>query len=186
MAEIITKKGKKRWFSILASKEFNNIPIGETTAYDANSLIGRTVHTNLMDLIGDPKKQNFIVKFKINSINGDKGVSEIVGYSVSSSFLRRAVKKEKTRIDDSFLITTKDGVKVKVKPFIITKTKVNNSISTALRKKGQEFLSKCASGSDYSIFVMDLLNGKTPKDLRTVLNKIVPLNTLYIRMFERE
>ena len=58
MAKDVVKKKRKKWYPILASQEFRQIEIGETTTSSPDSLIGRTVNANLSQLTRDMKKQN--------------------------------------------------------------------------------------------------------------------------------
>jgi len=52
------RKGKKKWVKIVAPQEFNNKELGESYVYDEKSLIGKKLQVNLMNVIGNPRKQN--------------------------------------------------------------------------------------------------------------------------------
>jgi len=124
MAEKTTqKKGKKRWYHIFPPSVISKNSLGESSAYDPNSLVGRTISKNLGEVLGDHKAQNVQITFKINKIIENKATSKVTGYELLSSFLRRSVKPGKSRIDDSFIAKTKDNVQVKLKSLIVTRFK---------------------------------------------------------------
>src|SRR3989344_3347769 len=160
----ILKKKKKRWVSIISSSNFNNSEIGETITSEPSTLIGRNVAINLMNLTQDIKTQNTKIVFKIKEVKNDKLMTEIVKYELVPASLKRMIHKDKEKIDDSFKSTTKDGVEVRIKPFIVTKSSTNRSVLTALRHKTRELLKEA---------------------IKRELSKIYPLTQFQIRKLER-
>ena len=74
--EIIKKpliKKKRKWYILLASKEFNSVEIGDTLSSDPSLLINRTVEVNLAFLTNDMKKQNMRVTFKVTKLEEEIG-----------------------------------------------------------------------------------------------------------------
>ena len=187
MAEIkqekLSKK-KKEWFEILASKEFNEIPIGETISFNTDSLIGRTLYINLASLTNDVRMQNVRVKLTISDVKNKKAYTKLENYEVLPAFVRRVVKLEKDRVDDSFLYKTKDDNTVVVKPLLITKNKVKKSILSNLRLNARDFLEKYIQKTSYDDLVLDLINYKLQKELKNNLKRVYPLDVAEIRMME--
>ena len=122
------KKGKKKWYEILASKHFHNFAIGECVAYEDKNLFGKVVNVNLGNLTRDAKLQNVRIKFKINEIKDGKAYTEVKGYELATSYIKRIVRVGRSRIDDSFLVSTKDNVKLRLKPLVLTKYKTQKNI----------------------------------------------------------
>ncbi len=185
MAQIAVKKKKKIWFTIVSPKEFGDFNIAETPAYEPNQLVGRVVKVSLMDLTGDAKKQNVQITFKINSVKEKTAHTELIRYELMPSYVRRLMRKERAKVEDSFVVQSKDNLKVRVKPFIITKAKTKRSVLTAIRKKTREIISDFLREQRYYDFVSEVISTKTQKSLREQLKKIYPIATLEFKIVER-
>ncbi len=183
--KIALKKKKKQWFTIVAPREFNEMEIGESLAPDTQSLVNRRISLSLGFLTGDLRRQNTKVLFRINEIKNDKATTEIIGYEVMPSHIRRMVKKEKSRIDDSFKTETKDNVKVVLKPFILTKTVTKGSVLNNIRKRAREFLTNEVKKNNFNEVANSIIFSGIQRDLRDNLKKIYPCNIVEIRKFYR-
>ena len=158
MAETeLLKKKKKKNYTILA-REFDNIEIGETPASEDNLVMGRTLEISLAELTNDPKTQNIKIKFKIKEVKENKGYAELTKYFMIPTYVKRVVKPAKEKIEDSFEIVTKDNVKVRIKPILLTKALTQHSVLSNLRNKSHEYLNDYSKKMDYSKFLMDLIN----------------------------
>jgi len=178
------KPKKKTWYTIVASKEFNNSIIGDTITYSPDSLIGRTIKVSLSDLTRNSKQQNTNITFSIINVK-EKANTELVSYELSSSFIKRLVKPGKDKFDDSLILTTKDDIKLRVKPFTIAKSKINKSISTALRAKTREFLTDFFKKQTFSTIISSLISYKLQRDIKNHLKKIYPVRTFEIRVLKK-
>lgn len=178
-------KKKKRWIAILSSREFNNVEIGETLCVLPDEILGRKIVANLMYLTNDPKKQHVNIKFKANEIKGDKVASEMIGYELSNSYVKRAARKGRNKIDESFVVKTKDNINLKIKPLMITRHKTKGSILSELRKRTKEFISNAAQQYTYSEMIGVIVQNRLQRDLRLNLSKTYPLAVCEIRMIER-
>lgn len=177
-------KGKKKWFSILASPEFSEQIMGETSAYEAEQVIGRTVSLNLGMLAPELRRQNAIVTFKIKGMQGQNAATMLVRYEISPMLIKRFVKRERDKAEDSFVAETKDGMKVKLKPFFVSRGFAHNSVFTAIRMKTRQLLSDEANKKTYSEFVIALVSGDLQKMLKAEIKKILPLAVTEIRVME--
>lgn len=184
MAQI--KSGKKKWYKIHASEDFNKVIIGESLVNDPKMLIGRDLETSLAFLIHDPKKQNFRARFKIKEIKDEEAYTDLIKIYILPTFVKRFIRQSKSKIEESFEVKTKNGLKVVVKPFLITRNLVSNSVKSSLRKKCREFLSNYFNNKDYGNIVNSLLKDSLQKELRKVLSKVYPLTACHIRVFERK
>tara|TARA_Y100000310_G_scaffold339088_1_gene430652 strand:- start:650 stop:1216 length:567 start_codon:yes stop_codon:yes gene_type:complete len=181
----LQKRKKKRWFTIVATKYFNNTEIGETTATEPSLLIGKNVSVNLMNLTQDIKSQNTKITFKIKEVKDEKALTDLVKYEVVPSSVRRMVHKDKEKIDDSYKLTTKDNVNVKIKPFILTRSSAQKSVLTALRKKALETLTEQLRKTTYDAFLENLIRFRVQSSMRKELSKIYPLAHFHVRKLEK-
>jgi len=185
MAKTTEKKQKKRkWYEII-SKDFNNTVLGETITKDSNSVINRIIKANLGHLSREVKLQNVTIVFKIKELKEEKFYTEPYGYTLGSSYVKRVVKNKKTKLDDSFVIKSKDGIKVRIKPLMITRINVNRSTGSVLLKKSRELFNDYVSKKDYSEFFKDLIYGKVSPGFKKILSKTYPLSFFEVRIMKR-
>lgn len=174
---------KKRWHKIVAPKLFNEQELGKTPALDVNMLMGRTVSTSLMTLTRDMKQSGTTVTFEVHRIQGDTAFTRVKEIEIMPSSIKRLVRRHRDRIEDSFIVTTSDNVKVRIKPFFITKNRTKNSVGTAIRKAVRIDLARIASKTPYESLATDVLSRRLQNGLRSSLNKIYPLRNCEIRKF---
>lgn len=182
---VVQKQKKKKWYQIYAPDLFRGQVIGESLASDPNMLMGKRLSVNLMNLTDDPKKQNFRLVFKIVKIDGDKALTEIIAYEMLLTHVKRMMRKGVEKIEDSFVVQSKDNVNIRLKPLLLIRNKVNHSVSTAIRKKDQEVMSDEAKKQDYSDILRSIITNKLQKQSREALTKIYPLAACELRIVER-
>ncbi|MEK6907311.1 MAG: hypothetical protein AABW45_02190 [Nanoarchaeota archaeon] len=185
MAETQIIKKKKKWFGIIAGPEFKNAEIGETLSNEDAPLVGRTLEVNLANINQDPKSQNIKIKFKIKEVKGNEAYAEVISYAMLSTYVKRVIKPAKEKIDDSFVYTTKDNVKVKIKTIMLTKAKTQHSVLSSIRKKSHEYLQDYCKKNEYGGLIVDLSSHNIQRDLKNFLKKVYPLSVCEIRMMER-
>jgi len=179
------KKKKKIWYEVIASREFNNSLIGEIPSFEPKNLVGKCIKVSLMSLTGNPKKQNANIKFKISNVTERKASTEVVSYELSSSYIKRMVRKGKSKLDDSFILESKDKIKFRVKPVVVTRKKVQKSVLTALRKDLKEFLGQKAKEKDFSNFLNEILFGRFQMETKKKLSKVYPVALFDLRVVKR-
>ena len=179
-----TKKGKKQWVEIVGSSDFKNQYLGESYVSDINQLLGKTVIVNVSRLLEDMKKQQATVTFKVNEIKGDQALAAPVTYEMLSAHTRRLVRTNKDKIEDSFVIESKDKIKLRIKPITLTRNKTKNSVLTKIRMKTREYFINFAAKSDFKTILVEVMRGDVQKSLRNDMKKIYPLSIFEIRKIE--
>lgn len=180
------KKRKKRWIVLIASREFNNLEIGETLCSEPKELIGRVVAVNLGSLIRDPKKQNIRVRFRVNDVKEERASTKIIGYEVLPAYIKRAIRRGRSKIEDSFICQSKDKVRIKIKPLILTRNKTKKSILNDLRKMAREFFVKNVEKINYSDVIGAVVASKFQREIKNYLKKIYPIAICEIKILKRE
>jgi len=189
MAEVQskTKIKKKRWIALKAPQLFGERIIGETTVLEPKMVIGKKVTTNAMALLGDPKKQHINLSFEAVSLEGNTTAKcDLVGLTIIPSSLKRFIKRNKDKIDDSYMMKTKDEKIIRIKPFIITNSNTNQSVHAQLRRRVYALLVKEAEANTFENLVADILSMRVQKSLRDGLNKIFPVRICEIRIVQIE
>lgn len=172
---------KKKWLPITASKFFSSELLGECYVPSSDLLMGRTVSANLANLTGDIRQQSITLKFLVNSMEGETGVADVIGYSMASSAIRRIVRRGSDRIDESFPCETSDGQKVQIKPMLITKTITNSAVHHSLRKALLGSLAKQVKLHTFNSLINEIITSKLQMALKTELKKIYPLKGVEIK-----
>ena len=136
---ITTKVKKKKWYPIHASKNFNEQLLGESLLTDAERMKGKFVKTNLSLLTKSMRDQNINLLFKVNLVKDSKGYSSLINYNILPSFIKRFVRRDKSKVADSFIVKDKDKNNVRVKPLVITGNVATRSQKTLIRKTVKSF-----------------------------------------------
>jgi len=98
------KIGKKEWYPILAPKIFQNVVLGETHVYEPEQMVGKCLTKNLMSLTNDVKRQNININFKVVNVQNGKGLTDIIGYYMVQSSIKRLIRKNIEKISMSFFM----------------------------------------------------------------------------------
>ncbi|HSU72823.1 MAG TPA: hypothetical protein VLJ21_03160 [Candidatus Binatia bacterium] len=172
---------KKGWVPILAPKMFNDAWVGETFIADPNEAIGRMVTVSMTILTNDPQRQSINLGFKIIGKNSNGLTTELLSYRYSPSSTRRFVRRGRSKLDDSFAVTTQDGKKLRIKPMLVTRGKAQGGVSAALQKAAREFFIVQMSKMKLEQFWNELVSHNLQKALGDSLRKIYPLSACEIR-----
>ena len=175
---------KKKWFQVLAPKLFREHVVGEIPLYESKAMLNRSLVVNMMNLTGNPRNQHANVILRINEVKEGKGLTQILGFEVMPSSVKRIVRRGRTKISDSVIVATSDNKKVKIKPLIITNTTVNNSIATSIRLRVRDNLARLVSRLTYEKLVEEIMSFKLQRHLGSIASKIAPVRGSEIRGFK--
>jgi ribosomal protein S3AE len=175
---------KKKWREALAPATFASQPIGEIFTETADQMIEKTVPVNLMHLTKNPRKQNITVTFKITGVEENKGVSKSYSYVMLPASIKRLVRSGRDRIDESFIIKTKECVYARIKPLMITHSRQPQAIQTKVRRQIVSYMRKYAAETEFEALIKECVDGKLAKTLKDQLSKITRLRNLEIRALE--
>jgi ribosomal protein S3AE len=182
-----SKKAKKRkWFPIMAPESFQSKVIGEVLLEDASVLMNRSVKVNMMQLMGDMKKQNVNVMFRVNDVKDGKAYTQAVKFEVSAFSLKRLAKREKDKLSDSFVIKTADGKLVRLKSVMITNAMTNGAVLATLIKTCRAVCKELINKIKFEDLIIDLVTYKFQKEVRESLHKVYPLRNFDIKMLALE
>lgn len=181
-AAVVIKK--KRWIRILASKLFNNQPIGESFVSEPNDLVGRCVSVSLMILTGDPQRQASVAKFKIIGVENDVVNTEFLGYALLPSATKKLMRRAREKVDDSFLLETADKKIVRVKPYVVTRGRTTGGVMATMRKLTRAYLARAISKLTFEQLVAEVFGKRLQHGLGQVLRKLYPIGACEIRDFK--
>lgn len=178
---VTTKVKKKVWYPILAPRMFNNQIIGDIPLREAEKAEGRYVSVNLMTLTNDIKTQNITMRFLITGIKEGKAQTEVEGYKISPTSLKKMVRRSGDKIDHSFTAESKDGKKTRIKFILVTTKKAANSTMTDLRKRAEIELKKQLKKMNYADFMREVVIHKLQRDYKKKLSDIFRIKTFELK-----
>ncbi len=174
----------KQWYNVVAPAAFNNKVLAETFSDDSAKLNGRTVETTLFDLTGDMKQMHIKLAFQVNEVLDNQAKAAYVGHTMTSDYVRRLTRRGATKISAVFDLRTKDGSRIRVKPFAITDRRATTTQTQAIRKAIHDGLHASAEGKSLSAFLADLLMGELTSNLYKEARKIHPVRRIEVAKVE--
>ena len=175
----ITKK-RKKFFDVeipLINKET------QAQAFNLEELEGRFIKFDLTRILkGKSIEARFNIKIE-GSGEKQKAIAHPIQFRLMPYYLKRMVRKGTNYVEDSFTSNCKD-VKLKIKPFLVTRRKVSRAVRKALRNKAKEELLKYVKDKDAEELFDDIIKNKIQKTISLKLKKIYPLSMCEIRVLE--
>lgn len=176
------KRKKKKWVSIYAPKSFGSAELGESLVTTAQELIGRNIRVNLSSIV-KVKNSNVRIKFVAKEIKEDKVLTELETYEILPNHMNRIVKKGKTKIDDSRVLTTKDDVKCTIKTIIITRNKVKGGLAAVVKNEAIKVIENEVKSKTFEKLLEDVISLNFQKMLKDSLKKISPIQIVEVKFF---
>ncbi|MEM3335234.1 MAG: 30S ribosomal protein S3ae, partial [Thermoplasmata archaeon] len=155
--------------------------IAETPAETPEKLMGRVAETTLYNINGDIKKEYVKLYFKINKIDGNQAFTQFIGHDVTQDYIRRLVRRRRSRIDAIFPLTTVDGFTIRVKITTIADKRINSSLKSAIRKKIVEAVTNNGTKMNFYEFVNYMLSEKIVQDIEKNVKPVYNLKRIEVR-----
>lgn len=179
------KKGKgKNWFTIIAPKYFNEKEIGKTLIGDSSQLIGRIVMVSVSDLTNNFSKYYVKFSFKVDKINDNKALTKFYGSECLRDYISRMVRTRVTKIDTIQDLTTKDGIKIRVKGLAIIPRRIKSSIKQTVRNKVRELLESIITNLTLEQFIKQLISDEIKNKVIKEGRRTYPIRNFEIRKSE--
>jgi small subunit ribosomal protein S3Ae len=180
------KVKKKLWVNILAPKILNEKVIGEAYVAESGLLVGKNVSCNLANITNNMRNQNINMKFVVTEIRDNKAKTRPVSFELSSTYIKRMMRRKKKRVDESVLLKTADNKTVRMKMFLLTSNDGKSSSVSRLRTKLKEEIKSMVGKSKYEELFNDIISHRFQSKLKSVLNKITPLKVCEVRVLKEE
>jgi small subunit ribosomal protein S3Ae len=172
----------KRWYTIRAPRHpWAFKVIGETIAEDESMLIGRNYEILQNELDGDFSKMHVKVQFRITGVVGGDALTEYIGHEMLKDHIRRQVRRDRGKVDDTVDIVTEDGFYVRVKPLLISRNRIKGSQKQEMRTLAREVILKTGATSTWIDLQKSSLDGTLEAKIREAVSKIQPVRGVMIR-----
>jgi small subunit ribosomal protein S3Ae len=137
-----------------------------------------------MMLTDNIKKQHINMTFKVVKVQGDTGFTMADKYEVVPSAIKRKVRRQRDRLDESLLCVTKDNKLVRMKPMVVTQAYTSRALKSALKRVMVQHILSAVRKADYESLVLDVVNDILQRDLWNLMNKMSPLKSVDIRILK--
>lgn len=172
----------KRWYTIRAPRTpWSFRVIGETLAEEPSQLIGRNYEVIQNELDGDFSKMHVKVVFKVTDVLGNDAVTEFVGHELLKDHVRRQVRRDRGKIDDTIDVVTEDGFYVRFKPLMISRARIKSSQKQQMRTIARDIILTTGATSTWFKLQAATLDGTLENKIKEAVSKIQPVRTVVIR-----
>jgi len=172
----------KRWYTIRAPRHpWAFKVIGETIAEDEAMLIGRNYEILQNELDGDFSKMHVKVQFRITGVVGGDALTEYIGHEMLKDHIRRQVRRDRGKVDDTVDIVTEDGFYVRIKPLLISRNRIKGSQKQEMRTLAREVILKTGATTTWIDLQKSTLDGTLEAKIREEVSKIQPVRGVMIR-----
>ncbi len=168
---------KLKFFDVKLEILNRNVPI---IGKELEHLAGRTI---LLDLTRDLKGKMAEAKFRVD-VKNNEAYGNIIYFGLLQNYARRLVRKGTSPVEDSFVAISKDGIKLRTKPLLVTRKKVVRNIRKKLREKARELLVSFITKNEKRTIFESIMNYAIQKQILKDLKKIYPLLVCEIRRIE--
>ncbi len=176
----VDKFKKKKWFSVIAPRVFEGKEVGETPAEKSSLVIGRVIRTPGDEITGQRKLRHFTVKLKVKEVKELKAFTEVIGFEVNHSYLRRMIRRRISKIMAVTTGTTKDKKKARITTVAISSGKLEKRKEKAIRKIITETIAEEIPKKDFEVLVHEMIFGITSSKIFKKTSNINRLRKLEI------
>lgn len=155
----------KNWYNVLAPASFDNATIADTLSDNPDKLINRVTEVSMQDLTNDFRKSHIKLFFKVNKVEDSNAYTQFIGHTLTSDYLRRLIRRRRSKIDGVYEVTTRDRAKIRVKPFATTDKRIQNSQRKVIRDVMRKTISSKAKNHTMSEFIKDIIDGNLGKEI---------------------
>ena len=170
----------KNWYNILAPPSFDNMTVADTLADSPDNLINRVTGVSLQDLTNDFRKSHIVLYFQVKNVEENNAHTQFIGHTLTSDYLRRLIRRRRSKIEGVYDVTTRDGAQIRVKPFAATDKRIQNSQKRVVRESMKKTINEQANKSTLSEFVNIIIDGKLGSELYKNCKNLYPVKRIEI------
>ena len=170
----------KNWYNVIAPPAFDNVTIATALSDNPNNLMNRITGVSLQDLTNDFRKSHLTLYFKINKVDELNAFTQYDGHTLTSDYVRRLIRRRRSKIDGVYDVTTRDGAVVRVKPFATTDKRIQNSQKKVVREAMKKTIFDQGTTNTFSEFIKNILDGKVGSDIYLNCKKLYPVKRIEI------
>ena len=144
-------------------------------------LIGRNYEFMQNELDDDFSKMHVKIRFRVSDVLGSDAITEFIGHQMMQDHVRRQVRRERGKIDDTVDVVTEDGFYVRFKPLILTRERVKSSQKNEIRSVARDTILKAGASSTWVSMQKSVMDGELEALIKEEASKISPIRMVMIR-----
>lgn len=170
----------KEWYNILAPASFDSVIVADTLADSPDNIIGRVTEVSLQDLTNDFRRSHIKLYFRVNKVEETNAHTQFIGHTLTSDYLRRLIRRRKSKIDGVYDISTLDGATIRVKPFATTDKRIQNSQKKLVRDVMKKTFQDQGKKNTLSGFMESIIDGKIGREIYKNCKQLYPVKRIEI------
>ena len=175
---------KKQWYEIISPKMFGERVVGETLSVDPKYLVGRKIWVSLMEISRNYSKFYMTLGLQIEKVEGTKAYTRFVGHDIMRERVYRMVQRYGRRVDVIQDVTTKDGVKLRIKTVFMLIRRVGTSTKNASRAAAKAMVDDIAKEKNFEELMEMIIKDELQFYLKKQCSKVYPIGILEVRKTE--
>ena len=144
-------------------------------------LIGRNFEIMQNELDGDFSKMHVKIRFRVIDVLGADALTEFIGHQMMQDHIRRQIRRDRGKIDDTVDIVTEDGFYVRFKPLILTRERAKSSQKNEIRAIARNIILKTGASSTWVGMQKSVMDGELEAIIKEGVSKITPIRSVMIR-----
>jgi small subunit ribosomal protein S3Ae len=180
------QKQEKRWYTVLASEEFDRDELGETLAEESDQVLGRTIETTLGDLRDDASGNNTKLSFKINEVASDTAYTEFIKHEMTRDYMRSLVRRGSSKVEAYVTALTADDYRVQIQPVALTTKSADESQEKAVRRTMIDRVRTAVTERTFDDVVDSVVEGRLSSAIYNEAKTIYPLRRVEIQKMTLE
>lgn len=175
---------RKDWYTVLSPDVFHNVEVGKILATESKTLPGKKIDTTVYDVTNDPRKAHMKLLLEITHLEGKKAHTKIKEFELVRAYVRSLVRRRVTKIEAVISVEARDGIKLRIKPLVVTASKCRSSQKGKIRRAIMKATFDLGKSKTFEEFLLDTLGEKVQKVLREEIKKIYPIRNVEIRRIQ--
>lgn len=175
-------KVKKRWVQVVAPPVLGSKNVGEVLVATPEDAVGKHITLSLASIEGG--KQTVDVDLIIDKKDGNNLSTVLNKYFIIPAALKRMVRRNRSKISDSFVVKLNDGAVVRLKFLLVTRNAVSGSVATSAYHFLRSWAIKESAKLTFDELVKGVITKKFQKALQGEVKKLAPLQICEVRYLE--
>jgi small subunit ribosomal protein S3Ae len=121
------------------------------------------------------------IRFNVTEVVNKDALTEFIGYDLMKDHVRRLVRRERGKIDDTVDLVSKDGFYIRFKPLIISRARIKASQKQQMRTIARNVILRVGASSTWLDIQKSLFDGTLENTIKDEVTKIQPVKNLLFR-----
>ena len=166
---------KKKWYTIISPKSFDEKVIGTTPAEADKKIKNRSIKVPLDRITGNISQQFIKINLKTSEIKGQTVHTQLSGFELSKDFVHRNIRRRRSMIRAIPTLITKDRKKIRITLYTFTRRKISTRQKNEIRQKMTELIGKKVKETSFENLIKKCVDGTVRKEIMKEVKKIAPI-----------